>query len=267
MRGRTPYICGNGSHAAMSETPLPVPTDRPALLARIEASLARVKRARAPASTSPERAADRNALRAWQAQRLAATHRDLLGSRRYGAAAAFFLADLYGPKDFTERDDEVARIAPTLASVLPIGAVQSLALAIELDALSEDLDSRLIDALRWQCGDNALLVVDERRYAAAYRACGNREERAVQIALIDWIGRLLDRVARKPFINAALELSRGPARLAGLLAVHDFLDRGLHAFRSMDGAEDFLGLIRCRETQIMEQLFAGAAQPFVADAA
>jgi len=251
----------------MSETPLPVPTDRPALLARIEASLARVKRARAPASTSPERAADRNALRAWQAQRLAATHRDLLGSRRYGAAAAFFLADLYGPKDFTERDDEVARIAPTLASVLPIGAVQSLALAIELDALSEDLDSRLIDALRWQCGDNALLVVDERRYAAAYRACGNREERAVQIALIDWIGRLLDRVARKPFINAALELSRGPARLAGLLAVHDFLDRGLHAFRSMDGAEDFLGLIRCRETQIMEQLFAGAAQPFVADAA
>jgi hypothetical protein len=253
--------------SAMSETPPPVPTDRPALLARIEASLARVKTLRAPASTSPERAADRNALRAWQAKRLAARHRDLLESRRYGAAAAFFLADLYGPKDFTERDDEVARIAPTLASVLPIGAVQSLALAIELDALSEDLDSRLIDALRWQCGDEGPLAVDEQRYAAAYRACGNRGERAVQIALIDWIGRLLDRVAHKPFINAALELSRGPARLAGLLAVHDFLDRGLHAFRSMNGAEEFLGLIRRRETQIMEQLFAGAARPFDVDGA
>ena len=252
----------------MSQTPpLPVATDRPALLARIEASLARVKTLRTPASASPQRAADRNALRAWQAQRLAATHRDLLDNRRYGAAAAFFLADLYGPKDFTERDDEVSRIAPTLASVLPINAVQSLALAIELDALSEDLDSRVIDALRWQCGDGAPLALDERRYAAAYRACGNREERALQIALIDWIGRLLDRVAHKPFVNAALELSRGPARLAGLLAVHEFLDRGLHAFRSMSGAEEFLGLIRRRETRIMEQLFTGAAQPFLVDAA
>jgi hypothetical protein len=154
-----------------------------------------------------------------------------------------------------------------LASVLPIGAVQSLALAIELDALSEDLDSRLIDALRRQGGADAALLLDERRYAAAYRACGNREQRALQIALIDWIGRLLDRVAHKPFVNAALELSRGPARLAGLLALHDFLDRGLHAFRSMNGAQEFLGLIRRRETQIMEQLFAGAAQPFVADTA
>jgi hypothetical protein len=251
----------------MSETPLPVATDRPALLTRIEASLARVKTLRASAAGAPQRAADRSVVRAWQAQRLAATHRDLLENRRYGAAAAFFLADLYGPKDFTERDDEVARIAPTLASVLPINAVQSLALAIELDTLSEDLDSRLIDALRWQCGDGAPLALDEGRYAAAYRACGNREERALQIALIDWIGRLLDRVAHKPFINAALELSRGPARLAGLLAVHDFLDRGLHAFRSMNGAEEFLGLIRRRETQIMEQLFAGAARPFDVDGA
>ncbi|HEY7761357.1 MAG TPA: hypothetical protein VIA64_18225 [Burkholderiales bacterium] len=251
----------------MPETPLPVPTDRPALLAHIEASLARSRTLRATASTSPQRAADRSALRAWQAQRLAATHRNLLESRRYGAAAAFFLADLYGRKDFTERDDEVARLAPRLASVLPIGAVQSLALAIELDALSEDLDSRLIDALRRQGGADAALLLDERRYAAAYRACGNREQRALQIALIDWIGRLLDRVAHKPFVNAALELSRGPARLAGLLALHDFLDRGLHAFRSMNGAQEFLGLIRRRETQIMEQLFAGAAQPFVADTA
>jgi hypothetical protein len=251
----------------MSETPLPVPIDRPGLLAHIDANLARVRSLRSPASASPERAADRNALRAWQAQRLAATHRDLLESRRYGAAAAFFLADLYGPKDFTERDDEVARVAPTLASVLPIGAVQSLALAIELDALSEDLDARLIDALRCHGGDNAPLVLDERRYAAAYRACDNWEERTLQIALIDWIGRLLDRVAHKPFVHAALELSRGPARLARLLAVHDFLDRGLHAFRSMNGAQEFLALIRRRETQIMEQLFAGAARPFVVDAA
>lgn len=250
----------------MPQTSLAVPADRPTLLTRINASLVQAKARREAALTSPLRAADRGLLRDWQGRRLANSHRDLLENPRYTVAARFFLSDLYAATDISERDREVAHIAPTLATVLPIGAVQSLALAIELDALSEDLDARLIDALRAQPGNRSALTIDERRYAAAYRACANREERIRQIELIDWIGRLLDRVAHKPFIGAALDLSRTAARLAGVLAVHEFLQRGLHAFRSMDGADTFLSLIRQRETQLMEHLFAGSAKAFGPDA-
>ena len=43
----------------------------------------------------------RRLLRAWQAARLARTHKDLLESRRFHDAAQFFLDDLYGPNDLS----------------------------------------------------------------------------------------------------------------------------------------------------------------------
>jgi hypothetical protein len=245
------------------DIPFELPAHRGALLERIRATLARVGSLRDAVRLSTRRAEDRSALRVWQAARLAGTYADLLASPRHRAAAEFFLSDLYGPKDFTERDEEVARIVPTLASVLPIGAVQSLTLAVELDALSEELDAHLIDQLRGR-QPAGLLSINEARYAGAYRACGNRQDRELQIALVDTIGRLLDRVAHKALVTAAMEVMRGPAHLAGLAELYDFLERGLRAFRQMDGAEEFLDIVRGRESAILEHLFAGTPEPFQA---
>jgi hypothetical protein len=234
--------------------------NRHELLDQIRHSLARLTALRRSAMQSAPRAGQRKVLRAWQSARLAATHADLLGDPRYGAAAGFFLSDLYGPADTTERDEQMERAIPKLAPLLPVGALRSLALAVELDALTEDLDSRLVDALR-QRGP-AVVTIDADAYAAAYRAAGTPEERRAQVELVDRIGRLLDRVSHKPMIQVALELSRGPAGLAGLAAVQDFLERGLAAFRGMQGAEVFLEIIRRRETAIMERLFAHVPAPF-----
>jgi hypothetical protein len=237
------------------------PKDRSALLERIRATLARVRTLREAIRSDPARAGDRAALRTWQAARLEHTYTDLLADPRHRAAAQFFLSDLYGAKDFTERDEEVARIVPTLASVLPLGAVQSLALAVELDALSEELDAQLLERLRSDAGSRNR-AVDPVRYAAAYRACDNRAARERQIALVDTIGRLIDGVAHKVLVTAAMELMRGPAHLAGLGELHEFLERGLKAFRQMNGADEFLRIVGGRETEIMQRLFEGAADPF-----
>jgi hypothetical protein len=238
-----------------------LPKDRSELLEHIRATLGRVRGLREAIRTDPVRSADRTALRVWQAARLERSYADLLADPRHRAAAEFFLSDLYGAKDFTERDEEVARIVPTLASVLPIGAVQSLALAVELDALSEELDAQLVAQLR-AAGNARKLAIDAGRYAAAYRACDNRAARERQIALVDNIGRLIDSVAHKTLVTAAMELMRGPAHLAGLGELHDFLERGLKAFRRMNGAEEFLGTVGGRETGIMQALFDGAKDPF-----
>jgi len=236
------------------------PASKAALTERIYASLERLRSLRG--NTAGERAEDRLALRVWQAARLARTHGDLLESARYGEAAAFFLSDLYGPKDYRRRDEEVARIVPTLATLLPVGAVQSLAMAIELDALSESLDAGVTQRLRAKQPDAAKpLAIDEASYAEVYRGA-SRDEREHQIELVDTIGKVLDSVAHKPFITTAMEFARMPARLAGLGEMHDFLARGLAAFRRMDGADPFLETIRRRESEIMRQIFAGAANPF-----
>ncbi|WP_374398846.1 hypothetical protein [Niveibacterium sp.] len=200
---------------------------------------------------------DRHALRAWQAERLAHTHADLLQSERYRPAAEFFLNELYGPKDFAERDAALARVQPMLSRFLPRSALETICRAVELDALSETLDAAMVDALR--AGAPGAAIEDE-TYAAAYRKVGRRAERDRQIALIRDVGEALDELTHHPMIRGMLRLMGGPARAVGLGALHTFLVRGFEAFAHMDGAGHFLDCIIEREQALSDQFFDGAAK-------
>jgi hypothetical protein len=228
---------------------------------RLRDHLAAVRALRAGARTDPAVEERRLALRAFQAQRLERTYPDLLASPRYGPAAAFFLSDLYGAKDVTARDEGVARILPMLVRVMPAAALDTIARAVELDALSERLDLALVDELRRR--DPAGRAIGDAAYAAAYRAAGTRADRERQIALTGEIGAALDRLAHKPLLGGALRMMEVPARQAGLGALHDFLARGLKAFRHMRGAEEFLRIIDRRERLINERIFGGSGELFM----
>lgn len=237
--------------------------DKGALGQRIRDQLTQVTTLRDAVRADPVAAQDRLLLRAWQAERLASTYPDLLASARYRPAAQFFLSDLYGPKDFAERDAEAARIVPTMTRMLPASALETFALAIELDCLSEILDGAMVEALRKrQRRTDQPLLVSAETYAQAYRACGNPHERARQIELVAEIGHELDRLSRKPMLAAAIELMRVPAHAAGLGELHDFLEHGFKAFRHMAGAEEFLATIDRRERLLSQRLFAGEPDPF-----
>jgi hypothetical protein len=228
---------------------------------RLRDAAERVHAQRDAARADPVLAQDRLLVRAWQADRLARTYPDLLASPRFGRAAAFFLSDLYGPKDFAERDEAVARIIPTLTRMLPAAALETIALAVELDGLSEDLDLHVARLLRGEQPAAHAIEVTEPRYAAAYRS-GAKADRERQIELVGHIGSALDRLTRKPLISAALRLMEAPAHAAGLGALHEFLATGFDAFRHMRGADQFLATIAARETLINDRLFAGSARPF-----
>lgn len=191
------------------------------------------------------------AVKRWQARRLAETYADLASQPRYAEATAFFLDDLYGPKDFSARDEEMLRIVPVMARVLPESAVETAALAIELEALTESLDQRLARAL-------AAPTVTTGEYDRAYRETSTREERLHQVDLVQAVGGRLDALVRKPFVGGTLKLMRRPARLAGLADLQDFLERGYAAFRRMDGANEFLEAFRARETAVIRQIFERA---------
>lgn len=190
------------------------------------------------------------AVKAFQAARLRQTYGDLLEVERYRRACEFFLEELYGAKDFSQRDQEALRVVAKLASMLPERAIHTMALAVELDELSEQLDARVARVVA--------LPIDAQRYAAAYRAAGTRAEREHQIETIDLIGRSLERVARIPLLAPMLHMMRAPAEAAGLGHLHRFLESGFDAFKAMDGAGEFLDTVRRRETALMEALLAGA---------
>jgi len=218
----------------------------------LAAHLQALKALRGPGRPRPGRLAE---VKAWQAGRLARTYADLVARPRYAAATRFFLEDLYGPKDFSARDQELLRIVPVMERLLPDFAVETASLAIELEALSERLDHALAAAL----GDAPL---DEAGYAQAYRASATPAERLRQVELVGQVGLRLDALVRKPLIAGTLRLMRRPAHMAGLGDLQDFLEGGFEAFRTLGGAAEFLAVFRARETEILSRLFSGASRPF-----
>jgi len=98
-------------------------------------------------------------LKDWQVQRLSNTYADLLADARYGPATEFFRNDLYGPKDFSQRDRDVERIYSTMVKIMPAGALRVVATALELEALSEELDLQLVETLGDELTANAELTL------------------------------------------------------------------------------------------------------------
>lgn len=192
----------------------------------------------------------------WQARRLNATYADLALDPRYAKAIVFFQSDLYGPADFSRRDADLARVVPMMVRMVPNGVIVTIAMAMELSTLSQELDRLLIEVL------DATQPFTVAQYCAAYRACGNRAARTRQIALIGSTGRALDRYVHTRFVRTALRLMRKPARAAGFSALQDFLERGFASFAAMGGADEFLAIVDARETILMEQIFSGDAAPF-----
>lgn len=219
---------------------------------RLATGLARVIELRRTLHADPAVNQRWMAVKQWQAARLARTYPDLLASARYRPACQFFLDELYGAKDFEARDDEALRVVPKLARMLPERAVETMALAVELDETSESLDARLAQAIR--------LPVDAPRYARAYRETGTLAERQLQIDTVDRIGRTLERLARFPLLSGMLHMMRGPATAAGFGHLHNFLQNGFDAFVAMGAAGDFLHTIRARETALMHAMFAGRVE-------
>ena len=64
-------------------------------------------------------AARLKAVKTFQQKRLARTYADLSADVRYAPAVTFFLDELYGIKDSTIRDRDLARMVPTIKRLLP----------------------------------------------------------------------------------------------------------------------------------------------------
>lgn len=236
------------------------PTGKTAIAERLRENLARVQAIRNEANRQPIQAERRLRLKRWQVERLSRTYADLLVHPRYREAAEFFRSDLYGPRDFTQRDRDVERIYPALVRILPAGALEAVGTALELDALSEELD-RDLAAILWdemKCADG----IDDTLYAEGYRRAGKRPLRERQVAVINELGRDLDRLVRVPLLYTSLKMMRQPAKFAGLAELQGFLERGFTAFRDMGGADEFMDIIVRRETRILERIFAHHPGPF-----
>lgn len=199
-------------------------------------------------------------LRRWQAARLETSFAHFLADPTRRAAAMFFLTDVYGDHDFSQRDADIAKVIPMMQRLLPAPLLDAIATGIELGALTHALDLRMAEALHQLAPRRRAL--DAALYAQAYRKVGHPRLRARQIALIGQVGTTLGSALRMPGIGTLLKLSRVPARAAGLGELQSFLERGYAAFAELGDIRSFLDDIGDNETRVMERLFAGDPDPF-----
>lgn len=219
--------------------------------AEIRANLERVSQLRLRAHAQGEAEAVAT-IKRLQARRFQATYADFAASRSSAPAVRFFLEELYGEHDFSRRDEQFSRIAGALERLFP-DAVAELAVDLtEAHALTEVLDHEL--ARCWLSLPIGMPIPE--RYVRAWRAADERPARDRQLAVVQHMGRELQRLTRMRSLRLGLRMMRKPAQAAGLDALQHFLESGFDAFAALDDANAFLAAIAERERGWLDLLFA-----------
>ena len=199
-------------------------------------------------------------LRDWQSQRLARTYQDLLADERHRPACEFFLEDIYGPYDFSQRDHDIEQMYVFTRRFVPESMLRPLAVTVELHQLSEKLDRQLLDVLLNQLGVTDTITPE--LYAEGYRLCNNYAARVYQIELIEQVCERIDGIVRNPLTGPTLSLAKRPLRSSGHVALVDFLERGYTSFKHMHGSQHFRATIKQRELSLLDRIYAGDPDPF-----
>lgn len=206
---------------------------------------------RSASESHPSRTATLRAVRAYQSKRFQETYHDLLASVAYGPACNFFLAEIYGDQDFSQRDREFERIAKSIERMFPKNILEVAVDLAELHALTELLDTRMAEAIESLGYMPGQVQLDDATYAVAWRMSGLSAHRTQQLKMVLDLGKRLQRITTLRGIRMTLRAMRLPARAAKLSALQGFLEKGFETFSELaqlKGRTDlFLKTIQERE--------------------
>jgi hypothetical protein len=189
---------------------------------------------------------------AWQTDYLLPFYENLRSNRNYSAAVDFVVSDLTGI-GVSDRDQNIARVAPIMSRMLPDKAVHTMAAAMHLNARVLQINLAVCRILyEGECSDSEITEAD---YCAAIRQASNLDECLELIQLTAEIGHSLDHVVRIPMVGPLLRAMRTPARLWGFAPMQAFLEKGYETFSALEDVDRFLDAITVRMTEVFTYLF------------
>ena len=229
----------------------------------IRHAVAKIVAVRAEHVSSPRLALAISEVKKFQTRRFTKTYADILTQGPYQPAAKFFLEELYGEKDYAQRDLQFSRIAGAVQKLMPKSAVATAVLLAKLHLLTEELDHAM--GLAWvglspnTLSDDLAPENKALRYVRTWRAVGRHADRALQLTQVLDVGRDLDRLTRMPGLRLTLKMMRRPAQAAGLSDLQQFLETGFDTFAAMGrknkDVQNFLTLIHQRESALLDDLY------------
>jgi hypothetical protein len=190
-------------------------------------------------------------LQAFQSQRLRRDHADLANEPQYRQIAEFFFEEMYGPHDFSSRDEQAHRLHQ-FVHLAPGLAARDVQDVLELLELTNRLDDAVASQL---CEQEVSLNFDEATYERAYQLCDNYGERMRQIELSRNALYNVYRMARKPLIGAVLQRTQGLAQTVGMTDIHRFLRLGYQAILPVRDIHRFVETVLLREQDRLDRIY------------
>ncbi|MGA8515145.1 MAG: hypothetical protein WB821_10295 [Burkholderiaceae bacterium] len=207
------------------------------------------------------------AIKQAQCHRFRRSYADVLDHHDWSAAAHFFLQELYGERDYSQRDAQFGRIAPVMQRLFPASVVSVATTLTQLHAVTEQFDYAMGAALL--ALQPSLVTESAARFAyvQVWKAVGQPQARAEQLALVQRLGNEMSQLTRTHGLRMMLRMMRGAANASGLHDLQHFLELGFDTFaalhRSKGGVTGFLALVDQRERAWMARLFeAGDANTY-----
>ncbi len=197
------------------------------------------------------RLAYKRALQIFQTRRLRRDHQDLARRSEYRRLAEFLFTDIYGPRDFSERDRQMQSLTPLLRR-LPGLTSQDMVQIFQLLHFSDQLDELLVDQL---LSMGVRPDFDEAIYEEAYRLAAGLADRRRQLDEVRNVLLHVHRLARNMLLGPALDSSHLLASAAGLGEIHTFLQHGYHALRPVRNITHFVETVDMRERERLKRIF------------
>jgi hypothetical protein len=191
----------------------------------------------------------------WQLDYLLPFFDDLHRQDGYRQALDFTMSDLAGV-GISQRDHDLERAAPAITRMLPTAALETIAVAAEMNARVLKLNTSICRCLMIDGELPAEITVPD--YFAACRAASSLEECVELVHVITDLGRTLSTLVHIPVLGMTLRAMRGPAHAAGFGALQEFLETGYHTFRNIPDTQYFLETIDTRMTDVFENIFTQA---------
>ena len=188
----------------------------------------------------------------WQNNYMSGFYDDFRQVKETAAAVDFVITDLTGI-GISARDQDLARVVPAMVRLLPDKALQTIAVAMELN--SRILKINLSICLDLFQNIDKTEQINERDYCIACRNVSSLDECLDLVRLTRQVGLTLNHIVEIPMIGVILRAMRSPARLAGFGALQDFLETGYKTFREINDVEQFLDNISERTKSVFVRIY------------
>lgn len=188
----------------------------------------------------------------WQLDYLLAFFDELRNKPGYSDALNFVVSELAGV-GVSKRDRQLARAAPAVTTLMPLGPLQTLARAANLNARTLEINLGICRQL--QTDGKLPEIISESDYFAACRRASNYDECMEFLHIAIDLGRALGPTVQHRLIGMTLKAMNVPAHATGFGDLQAFFEKGYATFRNIPDLDYFLAETEARMTTVFQRIY------------